>query len=232
MARASEQVLLAAAKREAIFNAVLAAARGGHRCPTNAELGTIADLSESTVSTALGRLRDAGRLSIVNAGRYRVIGFPSGEMTGDWIEQEWRQCRNDVARAFGIPPTRLVGRSRRKPVVRARHAAAWVLRVRFGISSILIAQMMGSRDHSTILYSWRSAEITRERDRTYRAMTDALAAGIVPSRPIHVEAPAPPPASIVAPPAFSWCDQCQSRVAPERAVRCGSPWCSLRSKAA
>lgn len=85
--------------------------------------------------------------------------------------------RRDVARAFGLPPHAMVSDSRRKPVARARQAAAWVLKRCWPkLSYPQIGKLLGGRDHSTVIHACRVIEDLRERDCELRALTDALAA--------------------------------------------------------
>lgn len=86
--------------------------------------------------------------------------------------------RNNVARAFGLEPHALVGQARRKPVVVARHAAVWALKMRWPkLSYPQIGKMLGGRDHSTLIHAFRQTEERRARDEGLRALIDALVAG-------------------------------------------------------
>lgn len=88
-----------------------------------------------------------------------------------------RAARDAVARAFGLEPHALVSQTRRKPVVIARQAAAWVLIQCWPkLSHPQVGKMLGGRDHSTIIYACRQTEYRRERDAEFCALTDALAA--------------------------------------------------------
>lgn len=85
--------------------------------------------------------------------------------------------RDAVARAFGFEPSALVGQSRRKPVVLARHAAVWVMRNRWpSMSYPQIGKMLGGRDHSTMINALQLTIKRRQSDQKLRALTDALLA--------------------------------------------------------
>lgn len=95
---------------------------------------------------------------------------------GAWEpSSQQRGMRDMVARAFELEPFVLIGRSRTKSVMPARHAANYVLRrVWPELSYPQIAKLMGGRDHSTTIAACRRAVEIRERDPVYREMTDML----------------------------------------------------------
>ena len=95
-----------------------------------------------------------------------------------------RGARDAAARAFGVEPRSIIARDRHKHVVRARQAAAWVLRKRWPkLSWPQIGYILGGRDHSTVIYAARQADMWRARDADYRERTDCLLAGL-PVRPL------------------------------------------------
>ena len=53
-----------------------------------------------------------------------------------------------VSEVTGIPIMEMKSRSRRQPLVRARHIAAWLMRVFTDLSWSQIAQRLGGRDHT------------------------------------------------------------------------------------
>jgi chromosomal replication initiation ATPase DnaA len=80
-----------------------------------------------------------------------------------------------VAEVFAVDAQALAGRSRSAPVAAARHAAMWLLRERYALSSPAIGALLG-RDHTTVLHGLRAAETRRRHDAAYKARLDALAA--------------------------------------------------------
>ncbi len=89
----------------------------------------------------------------------------------------------ETAQLFGLTRADLIGTSRRRHVVEARQAAAWVLRHAYPALSLeAIGEVLGGRDHTTIIYSIARVE---ERMRT----DPALAADL------RALTQAPPPAS-------------------------------------
>ncbi len=67
-------------------------------------------------------------------------------------EVEPRQVLDAVARSFGIPLERLLGRDRSREVVLPRQVAMYLLREE-SISLPQIGQALGGRDHTTVMYS-------------------------------------------------------------------------------
>lgn len=83
-----------------------------------------------------------------------------------------------AARAHGLMPDDIIGPSRLRRIVRARHAAIWALRARWPhLSRRMIGTIMGGRDPATVLHAQRNAEDLRRRDMAFHALTEALAAG-------------------------------------------------------
>jgi len=77
-----------------------------------------------------------------------------------------RRLRRAVAEMFGIEEHLLPGASRRRPVVQARYAFAYVARTWWpDLSYPRIGRLLGGRDHSTVLHGLRQFEEWRARDR-------------------------------------------------------------------
>ena len=66
-----------------------------------------------------------------------------------------RRRRDQVAEHYGLRPGDLIGRSRTEKVCRARHVAAWMLRREDGFRLGEIGEMLGGRDHTTVLNAIR-----------------------------------------------------------------------------
>lgn len=62
-----------------------------------------------------------------------------------------------VSAQTGIATPGLVGRTRRRPAVRARRLAMWLIRRHTCLTTIEIGSMFG-RDHSTVVVGLRDAE--------------------------------------------------------------------------
>ncbi len=56
-----------------------------------------------------------------------------------------------VADSYGLTVDQLKGPSRRSLIVEARHEAFWRLRNEFALSYPAIGQLMGGKDHSTVM---------------------------------------------------------------------------------
>lgn len=66
----------------------------------------------------------------------------------------WRAIVNEVARKHGIEPKVIVGLSRSKPVIAARHEAIYRIVTELGMSFPAIGAHF-KRDHTTIMHSYR-----------------------------------------------------------------------------
>jgi len=69
----------------------------------------------------------------------------------------------EVAEAHGLTPRDLLGRSRMRPITRARMTAYAEIRDRLGYSYPEIGMIFG-RDHTTILHGVRQARKREERE--------------------------------------------------------------------
>ncbi len=81
-----------------------------------------------------------------------------------------------VAFETGLRPIDIVGRRRRKALVRGRAAVSWIAREATLRSLPQIGRAMGGRDHSTIINQLRRAEDLRAADPAFRRLTERLAA--------------------------------------------------------
>lgn len=101
-----------------------------------------------------------------------------------------------VARAFGFGLDDLTGRARHKEVVRARNAAAWLLRrqlVPSGAPGQLrprsfnqVAAILARDDHSSIIHACRSCEAAMAREPAYKAKVQLLEAGRADFAPLDM----------------------------------------------
>lgn len=158
------------------------------------------------------------------------------------------QCavRDAVARAFGVEPEIVIGRSRKRGATRARQAAAWVVRQRWpALSLVQLGRIIGVSEHSSAQYAIRCAERYRAREYGFREATDALVADL-PVPTLAKLTIVPQPRVKAAPPgrpirlenievsfrrSGTWCDQCDALVGVERATRCRDRWCSMKARA-
>jgi chromosomal replication initiator protein len=79
----------------------------------------------------------------------------------------------EVAKYFSFSTEDLVSPSRARPLVRARHIAAYLMRECTGLSLVDVGELLGGRDHTTILNSISKVEQwMRSRDNTLRELED------------------------------------------------------------
>jgi chromosomal replication initiator protein len=81
-----------------------------------------------------------------------------------------------VAARFGCRPTDITGPRRPRDLVRARQMALMLARRLTGHSLYALGNMVGGRDHATVLHAIREAEARAAADPEWRGLADALAA--------------------------------------------------------
>lgn len=80
-----------------------------------------------------------------------------------------------VAEVFGVTPAALTSRSQRRYIFEARAAAAWLLRMCYPVLGLVeIGELLGGRDHTTIMNAIQRVEQRRAVDADYRALLDEL----------------------------------------------------------
>src|SRR5699024_10797747 len=84
----------------------------------------------------------------------------------------------EVGRVFGVEGAEIVGRSRARPALRARQAAALIARERLDLSLPEIGAKLGGRDHSTVHNALRKAEELALSDPDFSARLNRLRASI------------------------------------------------------
>lgn len=103
-----------------------------------------------------------------------------------------------TAAAFGLTADDLTGPSRYRRIVRARNAVVWILRRQFNADGVpkgysQLVLLLGGRDRSSLIYGEKRCAEWIEQDPAYRAVVEALRAGLAPVfvRPFEPE-PLPP----------------------------------------
>ncbi|WP_051630113.1 chromosomal replication initiator protein DnaA [Mycoplasma simbae] len=80
-----------------------------------------------------------------------------------------------VAKYYRVSKKDILGKSRLKDIVLARHIAMFIIREEMGISLEKIGQIFGNRDHSTIINAIKKVEASRElTDQTYNRAISAI----------------------------------------------------------
>lgn len=110
--------------------------------------------------------------------RFHAIEGPVGEAQVQMILNERRgrtglqysdRTIQAVARYFRIPMGQFIGKSRRQATVRARGIAIVMLRNSARMSFNQIGQLLGGRDHSTIMHALAKTEALLREDETLRS---------------------------------------------------------------
>ena len=82
---------------------------------------------------------------------------------------------DEAARLFDISRQELTGSSRTQQVVLARQAAAWALHRRYhDLTLARIGQLLGGRNHATIIAAVARAEQRARADHDYARLLEAL----------------------------------------------------------
>lgn len=73
-----------------------------------------------------------------------------------------------IAMAVCMPD--MIGPTRVATIVRKRHVAMWIIRRRFKLSTLMVGQLFGGRDHATVVSGLKKVD----RDDTLQAYADAI----------------------------------------------------------
>lgn len=136
---------------------------------TNLELKKELGFKESQLNIIAGSLSELS-VGIILESRKRQVGLQESQS-----EDESRVEISDVvpsnahskgyggiatsfANHFGVEEDVLIGQSRKKEIVRMRDIMIYILREYGNLSFPLIAKIVGNRDHTTIIHSFRKME--------------------------------------------------------------------------
>ena len=96
-----------------------------------------------------------------------------------------------TAAVFQCTTAELVGRSRKRPIVEARHAAIWAIRRRYpSISLEVIGSTIGGRHYTTVMHALVIVEERAQRNAVYRMQLQHVLARVARSSSTHLAAPA------------------------------------------
>ena len=83
-----------------------------------------------------------------------------------------------AAQTFEVPCAALIGQSRQRHIVQARQAVAWALRQTHPeLSLASIGDLLGGRDHTTIIWAVEAAKRRAKEDPRYALRLSALVGG-------------------------------------------------------
>ena len=96
-----------------------------------------------------------------------------------------------TADVFQRTTEELVGRSRKRPIVEARHAAMWAIRRRYpSISLEAIGSVIGGRHYSTVMHALVSVEARAQQNAAYRTQLQRVLAHVAACSLTHLAVPA------------------------------------------
>jgi chromosomal replication initiator protein len=89
------------------------------------------------------------------------------------------QMVETAAQTFEVPRAALLGGSRQRHIVQARQALAWALRQTHPeLSLAAIGDLLGGRDHTTIMWALEAAERRARADPRYAVRLSTLVAEV------------------------------------------------------
>lgn len=149
--------------------------------------------SGAAAETQLGRHRFISRLR--QAG-FVIAGTTDRHLKPAGTTPCFKSLRTLISERKQLPFEEIISECRRRPVVRARFQAIWVLRAVCGHSLATIGQYMGNRDHTTVLNSINKVTITMQNDVAYRREVDTLCEnadtiGIIQNRNLLIRSTGP-----------------------------------------
>ena len=136
---------------------------------TDLEIKTEFGLRNSELDLIAGSLSELS-IKIILESRKREVGFqrpPSkledqkeiDNIVSDNLHSRgYEEIAISFARHFGIDEDVLIGQSRKKEIVRMRDIMVYVLREYGNLSFPVIAKIIGNRDHTAVIHSFRKME--------------------------------------------------------------------------
>jgi chromosomal replication initiator protein len=95
-----------------------------------------------------------------------------------------------TAAVFQRTTEELVGRSRKRPIVEARHAAMWAIRRRYpSIPLEVIGSVIGGRHYTTVMHALVIVEERAQQNAVYRMQLQHVLARVTTSTSTHMAAP-------------------------------------------
>ena len=85
-----------------------------------------------------------------------------------------REPLSEITKQFKVSLTELRGRGRSKEIVLPRQIAMYILREETGTSLVEIGNLLGGRDHSTVMHGIAKIEKSLETDTALRQKVSAL----------------------------------------------------------
>lgn len=142
---------------------------GGLINKTNLELKKEFGFKESQLDIIAGSLSELS-ISIILESRKRQVVFQESSsqheskteisnIVSDNVHSKgYEEIATSFANHFGIEEDVLIGQSRKKEIVRMRDIMVYVLREYGNLSFPVIAKIVGNRDHTTVIHSFRKME--------------------------------------------------------------------------
>lgn len=115
-------------------------------------------LSELFVSVNLESQRIEARLKHKDDQQDDASQEISNIVSEEFASKDYNEIVTSFANHFGIEEEILIGSSRKKEIVRMRDIMVYVLREYANLSFPVIAMIIGNRDHTTVIHSFRKMQ--------------------------------------------------------------------------
>lgn len=103
--------------------------------------------------------------------------------------QQVERIVSQTAELFHRTADELIGSSRKRPIVEARHAAMWAVRKRYPSYSLeFIGTALGGRHYSTVMHALAAVEARAANSALYQTQLDKLLERIAPHSPASIMA--------------------------------------------
>ncbi len=141
------------------------AERAGHRVPVEI-LETIARLVQSNIRELEGALTRVMAFADLSGQplSIQLVQTALADLLPQRGSLEPRQVLVAVANVFGLTPDELLGRSRSREVALPRQVAMYLMREEVNASLPQIGEVIGGRDHTTVMYACEKVADLIERD--------------------------------------------------------------------
>ncbi len=141
------------------------AERAGHRVPVEI-LETIARLVQSNIRELEGALTRVMAFADLSGQplSIQLVQTALADLLPQRGSLEPRQVLVAVANVFGLTPDELLGRSRSREVALPRQVAMYLMREEVNASLPQIGEVIGGRDHTTVMYACEKVAELIERD--------------------------------------------------------------------
>lgn len=130
---------------------------------------------------ALNKILAAWRIGLVELSVEKIRPLVVDLVEGDQRRSlSAGEIRDAVAEAYGLSPDDLSSKSRKRPIVDARHVAMHFCKVLTPLSLEAIGKRFGNRDHSTVIHACRAVQARIDTDPLFVDELERIARRLAP----------------------------------------------------